>query len=305
MSYAKNWAFTMFPEDTKPEFAFGNIPFVIYAIAGRETCPDTGRKHLQCYVQFYNRRHFPWVKQWFPGAHLEVAHSSPAINIAYCSKENDFYEFGARPTAGQGKRNDLAEMCDKVKEGLSTAETAEQFGTLCVKYSRGISDYKRMLYRPVSRDVTVTCLWGDAGTGKTKWAFDKFGYENVYTVNPSHSKALWFDGYTDQKCLLIDDFNGWIDFRVFLKLLDRYPFLCPIKGSSIWAQWTDIVITSEAAPEYWYSQSAGNFAQILRRISQVFHLTKQIEDSPSSSNPCPPPPNAISQADIYQIPSRT
>ena len=54
---------------------------------------------------------------------------------------------------------------------------------------------------------TIYWFFGESGSGKTRWAFDKYGYENVYVKNCSHK---WWNGYTQQKCILLDDFEKWL-----------------------------------------------------------------------------------------------
>lgn len=59
-------------------------------VYGHETCPTTGNKHLQCYIEFKNPRSFNAIKKIFPTAHIEVAQGSAIANFKYCTKENNF-----------------------------------------------------------------------------------------------------------------------------------------------------------------------------------------------------------------------
>jgi len=76
------------------------------------------------------------------------------------------------------------------------------------------------------RDIKVIVLWGDAGSGKTRFVYDNHKIEDIYKLNVNSNGALWFDGYESQSVLLIDDFNGWIQYRDLLTILDRYPYRC-------------------------------------------------------------------------------
>jgi len=72
-----------------------------YMIFGFEKGTEKLTEHIQGYVQFDNPRSWDAVVNTLPyAAHVEVAGGNPKQNIDYCSKENEFYEFGDRPTEG-------------------------------------------------------------------------------------------------------------------------------------------------------------------------------------------------------------
>jgi len=79
--------------------AFGEQK-VRYGIVGKEV-GASGFPHLQCYIVFNNSVRFSGVKKLFPRAHIEKAMGTAEQNIKYCSKENDFAEFGDRPSTGE------------------------------------------------------------------------------------------------------------------------------------------------------------------------------------------------------------
>lgn len=51
----------------------------------------------------------------------------------------------------------------------------------------------------------------------------------------------------------------------FLRILDRYPYKCNIKGSHTMANWTKVYITSNHAVEKWYDK---NLDAVTRRITK-------------------------------------
>lgn len=57
--------------------------------------------HIQGYIYYDNPRMLTGVKQDLPRAHLEVSKGSLVQNVAYCSKDGDFYEDGERPHQGK------------------------------------------------------------------------------------------------------------------------------------------------------------------------------------------------------------
>jgi len=70
-----------------------------YLIIGFEK-GDNGTPHIQGYIQFYSARYFNSIKPAFPRAHLEISRGTSQQNIDYCMKDNNYYEFGHRPTSG-------------------------------------------------------------------------------------------------------------------------------------------------------------------------------------------------------------
>ncbi len=65
-----------------------------YIVVGKEKAPETGKQHLQIYVEYINQSTFKQMKQRYPGAHIEVAFSPGYQCSQYAKKENDYYEEG-------------------------------------------------------------------------------------------------------------------------------------------------------------------------------------------------------------------
>ena len=89
ISPAKNWCFTVF--NLKPE-NIENITSVLNSsnssyILGSEICPSSGKKHLQCYVEFQTKVR---PKNLFNDTtiHWEKRKGNRSQNIEYCSKES-------------------------------------------------------------------------------------------------------------------------------------------------------------------------------------------------------------------------
>lgn len=129
---------------------------------------------------------------------------------------------------------------------------------------RALERYKQLSLRPLNRNVKVITLIGAPGTGKSRWAYDN--YPDLY----SKPEGQWFDGYTGQKTLLLDDFYGDIPYSQLLKVLDRYPLQVPIKGGFVHAQWDTVIITSNKQPEFWYPE----ITALKRRITESHDLTQ-------------------------------
>ena len=77
----------------------------------------------------------------------------------------------------------------------------------------------------------VTVLCGRPGTGKSRLA-QEIGskYDSVYYKTLGES---WDNMPQNCDCVIIDDFYGWLKYDELLKILDRYPYQVPVKGSYI------------------------------------------------------------------------
>lgn len=240
---------------------------VSYLIYGEET-GDSGTPHLQGYVRWKHPKTFMAAKKVLGDRfHLEVAKGSAAANIKYCSKDGVVTEKGSRPE--QGKRNDLIKLKDDIKAGKSVMELFEDNTQGMFKYRQSALAYRLECRKKETKrfePVKVYVLIGEAGHGKTRWAYDN--YPDVYDYQ--YEQGNWWDGYDGEKAILIDDFYGGIKYHYLLRLLDGYKFNIPIKGGFTWKSWDTVIITSNQEPGMWYS--AGMTPALKRRITSCWEV---------------------------------
>jgi len=237
-----------------------------------------GTEHIQGLVYYKNPR--VWPKRRYPTAHIERVKNLQAA-IKYCMKEDTRvrgpYEIGVKPE--QGRRTDLEELAIKVKAGVPMKTIADEHPTEYGRYARGLKDLKSAIMKPRSRknDQAVIWLWGEAGAGKTSYVLDMHGEENVYVKN---GKNKWWDGYEQQRVILLDDFDGskW-DYRDLLCLLDTTPYQGEVKGGTVQINSPYIYITCEHHPKYWYGPvdktdkgELNHWQQINRRIDEIIEV---------------------------------
>jgi hypothetical protein len=277
---AKNWTFTLNnynDEEIDVLRALGadhQTGGVKYLIFGRETAPDTGTPHLQGYISLQSRKSLSYIKNLVSSrAHFETAKGTPKQNRDYCSKDGEFEEFGTIPK-GRGARNDLVAALELVRGGCTRRQLVEQ----CPQgYARAYRLVERAfsLYGPKRNWKTkVIVYWGDAGTGKSKLAYEEASAaeQPVY----SHPGDRWFDGYDGECNVIIDDFTGGMFHLGFLlKLLDRYPLKVPVKGSYVeWLPKT-IWITSNIDPREWYPNAKPEHqVALMRRLETIKHFSR-------------------------------
>ncbi|GBL84689.1 hypothetical protein AVEN_271394-1 [Araneus ventricosus] len=126
-------SFTSFDTNTEPLFD-GSVHE--YLIFGRETCPNTGRKHLQGFVWFKERRRLPFLKKWISNAHFEGAKGTAEQNQKYCSKDGDYEEFGRLPVVQRGG-NAFKNVLTAAESG-NIADIKENYPGLFIRYKTNI-----------------------------------------------------------------------------------------------------------------------------------------------------------------------
>lgn len=244
-----------------------------YMIFGYETCPTTGKPHLQGFTCWENPRSLQKFKDTISDKlHMEKMRGTHEQASNYCKyddypenkKENKFEEFGELPA--QGARTDWRVALQQLKSGKEVDEVVENQPQL-LPAIRSLQTFKSLTLKPLHRDVKVIVLWGAAGTGKTRWAYEN--YPDLY----SKSRGEWWDGYTGQTAILLDDYYGYLPYSEMLRVLDRYPYHAQVKGGFVWAQWNTVIITSNKHPMFWYGQ--GMTPALERRLTEITELKSQ------------------------------
>jgi len=245
----------------------GNCTFIMI---GLET-GESGTPHFQGYVYFKNAIKGESMRKYCDKAHWEFTKMGSKCNIEYCGKDDkEPYRFGADPK--QGKRRDVDAIYDAVEAGMTMTEIVAM---------RPSAQGLRMLdtlakISNVKRDWVpeVFWHWGASGSGKTHAAYEYFGERDHYVFG---STGVYWDGYTGEECVLLDDFEiSMMGFKQLLRVLDRYDYRCPTKGGSRQLLARVIIITCCESPNVLYKDmSIPDRAQLLRRITQIKHFETQ------------------------------
>jgi len=185
---ARGWCFTI---NNYPRLLDWNLlsEDADYLVFQEEEGEETHTPHLQGYIKLKERHVFQWLQNkepLFKQANFLVAKKGPAKNRKYCTKLRTRiggpYEFGEIPT-GQGHRTDLEKAYAALKTN-SYAKVVLEYPEICIKFWRGLQEYKRVLslpeepnlysidqYKepPVPLDKAVM-IFGESGIGKTNFA---------------------------------------------------------------------------------------------------------------------------------------
>lgn len=274
---SRHWCVTIFNAPPNMDELVADHPHFKYMVYQREEAPETKKEHLQGYIEFNCVEKISALKKLFGiGNHFETKKGSRDQARDYCMKEasrvpaTEPTELGEwTPDKGKGKRTDLETACEVVaNEGIMGL--VEKAPATFVRYHSGMGKLAAIYEqrKKVLRDVKVVLHVGEPGTGKTHavWAENK-NWEEVYSLTTYGKGRTWFEGYTNQTILIIEDFKGQIDYQELLRILDKYPLMIEEKGGSTMAKWTKIYITSNFTPEAWYDGQP--IEALRRRIHEV------------------------------------
>lgn len=223
--------------------------------------------------------------------HTEPQLSGKKTLTAYLLKEPPYDEKGEQVLYSkglecvqdnQGKRSDVEEIEELLKQGKTPSEIMENFSYR--KYERMIKSAYidiRLKNAPIIQEKKCVWVVGESGTGKTfqyNILCDMFGSENIYLLNDLKNGGL--DYYVDSGAppiLFIDEFKGHMEFSQLLTMLDKYPRAqMHCRYTNCYCLWEQVYITSVYPPEVVYLrmvppnfQCIDTFKQLLRRLSAI------------------------------------
>lgn len=261
------WCFTLNNyTDQEVEIVNGVLsqPEVRYAIYGKEVGGDEGTPHLQGFVAFKKDWSLTKLRNILSSrAHFERARATEQEQYAYCSKEGDFVEFGKRST--QGKRSDLQEAIQAVKDGKSIREIAENHSSAYVKYGRGLKDLRLTLQKGYDHeDVRGIWLHGPPGSGKSHSAREIAG-SHLFLK----SQNKWWDGYNGEHVVLLDDLDTHT-LGHYLKIWsDKYACTGETKGGTLHLHHRLFIVTSNYTPEELFKDDDVMAEAIRRRFNVI------------------------------------
>jgi len=245
-----------------------DVQFIAY---GMEVCPTTGRSHHQGWVYFpVQRTSRKKVASELGNSHVEGCRGSLLQNVRYCSKGKQYIELGVKPQ--QGLRTDLKRTVDEVVAGNVTAEE------ICLEdpvfyhqYGRTLHKAEDIALRKKFRTEMTKGIWycGETGVGKSHKAFEGFDPTTHYVFK---TDGGWWDGYTGQETVIVNEFRGGIAYSELLDLVDKWPKEVRRRGREpvpFLAQ--KLIVTSVLRPEEVYNNLADNdsLAQMYRRFDVI------------------------------------
>lgn len=263
---SREWSITAWIE---PVYDEKQMSYLLY---GKEICPNTQKLHYQTYVYFYNAKTFEQVTSYFfkKGENrVELSKGSSEENIAYCTKDDDYKEFGTKPS--QGKRTDLDTVKDEILAGKKVDDILLENPTFYHQYGRTLNAIEDVVNRSKHRLAMTQGTWyyGETGTGKSHQAFKDYDPLTHYYLEDDNG---WWDDYRGQDTVIINDFRGEIPYNKMLKLVDQWPMKVKRRGRPpIPFVSKHVIITSSLHPSdvYHNREDEDKIEQLLRRFEII------------------------------------
>nr|WQA30123.1 MAG: rep protein [Cressdnaviricota sp.] len=236
-----------------------------YLIISDNDHTEEEQLHWHCLIQFKEARKHPRTST----AHWEIPRSKIEARQYCLEKGPNFFENGHLNIADQNKEEWKAfvELCKTAtpKELIDSpfSKTYAQYMNFAGTVHNQFADLKIM-----DGDLQNEWYWGEAGSGKTKKAWQDYPDLYVKGINK------WWDGYHGQDVVLLDDWDPSHEvLRSHLKIwADRYPFRAECKGSSLMARPKKIIVTSNYSIDECFQNPEDRLA-IKRRFKST-HFVK-------------------------------
>lgn len=272
MSRARSFCFTLNNYDLDDYERITNhlSDHARYGIVGEEIGAN-GTPHLQGYVSYPNARSFNVVKADLGSrVHLERANGSAQDNRTYCSKDGLFFETGIIPDRAGGSSFEekialnkrLIDSSIPLSQLIDTGELSV-YHVATVKRARMVIDQE---YPPEgSDDVRGVWYWGPPGVGKSRLVREICG-EELYLK----AQNKWWDGYTGESNVLLDDLDTDVLGHYMKIWADRYACTGEIKGGTINLRHKKFYVTSNYSPEQLFKDPI--MCSAVRRRFDIIHM---------------------------------
>lgn len=244
--------------------------------------------HTHLFLQFKNPVYFSSLKKTFPSAHIEEAQGTAEENRAYIRKDgkwettekettnlkDTFEEEGTMSGTGQGKRSDMANLYQMIKEGYTNVEILEINPDNLLNLQQIDKARLEILsdkYRAERRiNLIVTYVSGATGCGKSRYILDSHGDINVYRVTDYRHP---FDTYLGEDVIVFEEYRSDFTIGSMLNYLDIYPLQLPARYNNRQACYNFVYIVSNWKLEEQYqniqTEQKDTWAAFLRRIHRV------------------------------------
>lgn len=228
---------------------------------------ESGTLHVQMHLAMKKGCTFSQIKKLFDnsswaGAHIEKV-KSIAHHRAYVTKADTRvmgpYRSPNTPPPGdvKGRRTDLSALQGALTEAAKDPRLIKgvwdnHFETM-IKYHKGAGAFIQVNMQPIPRpDHNVVVLYGQPGSGKSVMA-TQLCSDLLEGEQPFFKGAdKWFDGYTSQRGIIMDDFDcSGQRLQEIKNILDKTPCIVQIKGSSVPLLTTITIITTNTHPLRW------------------------------------------------------
>lgn len=233
---------------------------------------ESGTLHLQGYIELSRSQRLSFVRKVIPGAHWEHRRGTREQARDYARKDDTRvdgpWEIGVWVPGGSGRRTDIHEYADAIKGRASLTTLFESFPRQFLAYQRGTMSAIGLYAIQRSWPTELHLLIGPPGCGKTRFVTDNA--PNCYWKPPNNK---WWDQYSGQEDVCLDDFYGSMPYNEILRLADRTPLQLEVKGGMVQFLAKRLWITSNKVPLEWWKDEVlakYDFGAFTRRVTKLY-----------------------------------
>lgn len=243
-------------------------PNVKYIKGQLEKGSTTDYLHWQLIIHFDAKKTSNYVQMIFGNSvHAEATKSKAAEDYVWkddTAVPGTHFKLGNR-SLKRNSEKDWELIVDHARKGTFKHIP----GDVLVRCYGNLKKIRVDSLQPESIEKEVYVYWGKTGTGKSKRAWEEAGLGAF----PKDPNTKFWDGYSGQENVVIDEFRGAISISHLLRWLDRYPVIVEIKGSSCVFTTRRLWITSNLDPQNWYENlDEETYKALRRRFTQVVHF---------------------------------
>lgn len=252
---------------------FEDMSSLVYWCMADEEGGESSTYHTHLYFVLKNQIRRSTLDNKFKGAHFDKVNGTSLENKNYVFKEglkfnkdsltgkyeyldkkgklhsgihfdNTNEEYGEIPEERQGRRSDITELYELIKDGCSNYEIMERNPKymLCIdKVEKARQLIREEEYKDIWRNLEISYIFGVTGTGKTRGIMELYGYSHVYRVTDYDHP---FDSYKGQDVIVFEEFRSSLKIDDMLKYLDGYPVELPARYMNRIACFTKVFIIS-------------------------------------------------------------
>lgn len=251
---------------------------------------ENGTYHTHVFLQGKNAIRFSTIKNLFPPAHIDVANGTARQNRDYIRKEGrwakdkkketnlpeTFREVGECPDEHPGRRTDLEDLYQAIKDGMTDDEILETYPRYMFHMDKVQKARQIVLeahYRKEFRLMEVEYIWGETGSGKTRGIAERFGYENIYRVTDYDHP---FDGYAQQNVIVFEEFRSSLKIEDMLKYLEGHPLVLPSRYFNKQACYTKVFLLTNIPFESQYPDIQKHWPQTWLAFKRRVHSIREL-----------------------------
>lgn len=247
---------------------------------GHEIAPQTGRHHLQGYLETSSndvRWTFEQFKQLLTKGMeqtldgkdriwVKESRGSATENLNYTGKaieEGRYYRRSEPDVAfrNYGRGNKMGAIKTLIEAGTPMLQIAkEHFDNWC-KHRAAFKEFKELVSTPRMWPTQLTWIHGSTGTGKSQLVLKLHPPStDCYWLNPPKNGNIWWDRYDGHGTVVVDEVKpntfglGHVGFAYILRLLDSTPLAVGVHGGMVNFAPKRIIFTANFPPSEWFKQ---------------------------------------------------